>query len=332
MRFLKTLQKAHKERPEVSTPADLEDVGGSDQPSAAPHFAAEPSFKIGRPTGEPVSEQEAPSGLPRVVEELHSVPNNGNAHIRTLERVKPKSRPEPTFQTFDLSRDAVNQRLVAISDPNSPYCEEYRSLRTQIIHQAEQRSLRSIVVVSHGPGEGKTITAINLACMLAQTDGIKALVIDGDLRMPHIGDYLGMETSVGLSEVLSGKADLDKAIIRLEPTGLHLLAGGNDLESAAEMASGQKFKELLDEVTDHFDFVIIDAPPLNLFSDGAAYLNHADGGLLVVRSNRVNFSETERSLEMLTREKILGVVLNDSEEALSSRGYHEYSYYRSRSA
>ena len=167
--------------------------------------------------------------------------------------------------------------------------------------------------------------------MLAQTDGIKALVIDGDLRMPHISDYLGMEATVGLSEVLSGKADLSKAIIRLEPTGLHFLPGGNDLDNAAEMASGQKFKDVLDEVSDHFDFVIIDAPPLNLFSDGAAYSNHADGALLVIRSNRVNFSDTERSLEMLPKEKILGVVLNDSEDALSSRGYHEYSYYRSRS-
>ena len=201
-----------------------------------------------------------------------------------------------------------------------------------MIHQAEQHSLKTIVIVSHGPGEGKTVTAVNLACMLAQTDGIKALLIDGDLRMPHVSGYMGMEENLGLSDVLSGKADLSKAIIKLEPTGLHLLPGGKDLENAAEMASGQNFKEILDSLEEIFDFVIIDAPPLNLFSDGAAYVNHADAAILVIRSNRVNYTDSERSLEMLPKEKMLGVVLNDSEDALSSRGYHEYAYYRSRSA
>jgi len=91
------------------------------------------------------------------------------------------------------------------------------------------------------------VTALNLSWLLAQTDGVKALIIDSDLRMPSPTDYLGIETDKGLSHILSGRANLCESIIRLEPAGLHLLPGGEARNDVAELISGPKFKEILRE-------------------------------------------------------------------------------------
>ena len=111
---------------------------------------------------------------------------------------------------WKVEAERVEPRLVAITQPHSNYCEEYRSLRTQILHKSQRQKLQSIVVASVNPGEGKSVTALNLSWMLAQTDGVKALIIDSDLRMPSLTDYLGIETDKGFSDILSGKATLDR--------------------------------------------------------------------------------------------------------------------------
>jgi capsular exopolysaccharide synthesis family protein len=218
---------------------------------------------------------------------------------------------------------------VAITQPHSTYCEEYRSLRTNILHGSQKRKLQSIVVASVSPSEGKSVTALNLSWLLAQTDGVRALVIDSDLRMPSLTDYLGIETEKGLSEVLAGKSSLRDSIIKLEPAGLYLLPGGEARSDVAELISGPRFKEILREAREMFDYVIIDAPPLGIFTDAAVLINHADGALLVVRANHTRYKDVERVLETLPRERMLGAVLNQSEDVLSESHYN-YGYYKSK--
>src|SRR5688500_19454049 len=109
------------------------------------------------------------------------------------------------FASYDISPARVEPHLVAVSQPRSPYCEQFRSLRTKLLEAGEQKEMRAFVVTSAGVGEGKTLTALNLAWLLAQTEGMRALVIDSDLRQPCATDYLGIETSTGLSDVLGGK-------------------------------------------------------------------------------------------------------------------------------
>ena len=153
----------------------------------------------------------------------------------------------PDFASWNVEAERVEPRLVAISHPQSSYCEEYRSLRTQVLHKSQRQKLQSIVVASINASEGKSVTALNLSWLLAQTDGVKALIIDSDLRMPSPTDYLGIETDKGLSHILSGRANLCESIIRLEPAGLHLLPGGEARNDVAELISGPKFKEILRE-------------------------------------------------------------------------------------
>lgn len=232
----------------------------------------------------------------------------------------------PEFTSWKVQPERVEPRLVAITDPHSGYCEEYRSLRTQLLHKSQKQKLQSIVVASIGPAEGKSVTALNLSWLLAQTDGVSALVIDSDLRMPSLADYLGIETDGGLSEVLAGRSSVRDSIIKLEPAGLHLLPGGSARSDVAELLSGPKFREILREAREMFDYVIIDAPPLGIFTDATVLINHADGALLVVRANQTKYDQLDRVLEALPRERMLGVVLNQSEESLDESHYNYGAY------
>jgi capsular exopolysaccharide synthesis family protein len=248
------------------------------------------------------------------------------ATLNAVGSTRPAEKQFPEFTSWKIEAERVEPRLVAITHPNSNYCEEYRSLRTHVLHKSQKKKLQSIVVASIGPAEGKSVTALNLSWLLAQTDGVKALIIDSDLRMPSLTDYLGIETETGLSEVLSGKVSLTDAIIKIEPAGLYLLPGGEARSDVAELISGPKFKEILREAREMFDYIIIDAPPLGIFTDATVLINHADGALLVVRANRTRYSQVDRVLETLPRDRMMGVVLNQSEDVMNESHYN-YGYY-----
>jgi capsular exopolysaccharide synthesis family protein len=233
------------------------------------------------------------------------------------------------FPTLEISHARVEPHLIAITDPRSPHAEQYRSLRTRILHAGERRHLQAIVVSSAGVMEGKTVTALNLAWLLAQTDGVRALLIDGDLRRPCAAEYLGIEAPAGLSEVLAGEATLEESIIKLEPAGLHLLPGGTVRDNVAEILSGPKFSKLLAELRRMFDYIIIDAPPLGIFTDATVLIGRADGALMVVRSGKTRYAELDRVLEPLPRERILGIVLNGADDNKDdSSSYYQRRYYR----
>jgi len=226
------------------------------------------------------------------------------------------------FSSREISAARVEPHLVAVTAPRSPECEQFRALRTQVLQAGEREGKRAFVITSAGMGEGKTLTALNLAWLMAQTDGVNALVIDADLRQPCAADYFGIETEVGLSEVLTGETKLTEAIVKLKPSGLHLLPGGAAREDVAELLSGPRFGRLLEEARRLFDYIIIDAPPLGVFTDANLLVNRADAALLVVRASVTRYSVVDRLLERLPRERMLGVVLNRAEAKLEDTAYY----------
>ena len=169
--------------------------------------------------------------------------------------------------TYDISSARVEPHLVAVSQPRSAYAEQFRALRTRILQAGERMQMRAFVITSAGVAEGKTLTALNLAWLLAQTEGVRALIIDSDLRRPCATEYLGIDAPVGLSEVLGGQLSLEDAIVRLNPAGLYLLPGGQPRDDVAELLSGPTYARMLSEVRRMFDYIIIDAPPLGIFTD-----------------------------------------------------------------
>lgn len=315
MKFLKTLQKREAEQVVNRSEVDAPNPKGTKKRRRANHLSDAhivQQLKFGKP--------EMP------------VLTDVDVHAATDSPVF-ETKPDDVLAqavSIEVAASLVNSRIVALTQPDSPYCEEYRNLRTQILHKSKLQKLQSIVVASVVPGEGKSITALNLSWLLAQTDGINALIIDCDLRRPCLTEYLGVETGVGLSDVLDGRLDPLQTIVRLEPGGLYLLPGGQPRGDVAELLSGPKFGEVLKSVCRLFDFVIIDAPPLGIFTDATVLINQTDGALLVVRADHSKYSAMERILERLPRERMLGAVLNYSEDLIGGDN-HYYDYYQKNS-
>lgn len=233
------------------------------------------------------------------------------------------------FASYDISPARVEPHLIAVSQPRSAYCEQFRSLRTKLLQAGERQQLRAFVITSAGVGEGKTLTALNLAWLLAQTEGVRALIIDSDLRQPCAAEYLGIDAPSGLSEVLGGTVRLEQAIVRLEPAGLYLLPGGKARDDVAELLSGPSYARLLTDVRKMFDYIIIDAPPLGIFTDANVLMDRADGALLVVRSGKTRYALIDRLLEQIPREKLFGVILNRVDEQFDEAAayYYQRRYY-----
>jgi capsular exopolysaccharide synthesis family protein len=284
-------------------------------------------IKIGKPSSASNGQTEPATGMALL-------DNRIDTAGATLDAAGPARSIEqkrlPEFSSWNVEIERVEPRLIAITQPHSNYCEEYRSLRTHILHKTQRKGLKTIVVASTGANEGKSVTALNLSWLLAQTDGVRALLIDVDLRNPSLTDYLGIETDRGLSDILTGQATLKDSIIRLQPAGLHLLPGGQAMSNVAELISGPKFKDIIGEAREMFDYVIIDAPPLSIFTDATVLINHADGALMVVRAGKAKYSAVDRVLEQLPREKMLGVVLNNSKDELKESQYPYGYYYKKR--
>jgi capsular exopolysaccharide synthesis family protein len=229
------------------------------------------------------------------------------------------------FSSRVVSTARVEPHLVAVTSPRSVECEQFRSLRTKLLQAREREQKRAFVITSAGMSEGKTLTALNLSWLLAQTDGATGLLIDADLRNPCAAKYLGIEAECGLSEVLTGETRLTQAIVKLQPSGLHLLPGGAAREDVAELLSGPRFGRLLEEARKLFDYIIIDAPPLGVFTDANLLINRADAALMVLRAGITRYAIVDRLLEQIPRERMLGVVLNGAQV----KPVDPYYYHRS---
>ncbi|MEP6703201.1 MAG: CpsD/CapB family tyrosine-protein kinase [Acidobacteriota bacterium] len=317
MKFLKAIQKAAGS---VDPGARSGTDGNKKVGHTLPAVLQDANLKIG-----------GVSSAVRTQTDVSSVPISA----RTVEEIGPPGDFDPaetaikkTFPALDIIPENVNPHLVAITSPHSAYCEEYRSLRTQLLHKSREQHLQAIVIASIGPGEGKSVTALNLSWLLAQTDGLTSLVIDSDLRRPSLMQYLGLQTEMGLSKVLDGDASLEESIVELKPAGLFLLPGGESRSDVTELISGTKFKDILRQARSMFDYVIIDAPPLGVFTDAAILINEADGALLVVKANQTRYSDINRVLESLPRNRMLGTILNQSEEDSTIERYYGYDQYK----
>ena len=333
MSILKALEKRQTEHPVDDKPEDRKsskvnsdnvvpfDKNGSNSSNM---FGGE-NLRIGTPSS--TSNEQSESLVGTALPNLETT-NAAGATLDVVGSTRPAKYVLPEFARWEIEAERVEPRLVSITQPHSTYCEEYRSLRTQVLHKSQRQKLQAIVVASVNPSEGKTVTALNLAWLLAQTDEVSCLIIDSDLRMPSLTDYLGIETDKGLSDILTGNGSFRDSIVKLEPSGLHLLPGGEQRSDVAELLSGPKFKELLQQARQMFDYVIIDAPPLGIFTDATVLINDADGAILVVRSGRTKYSAVDQVLETLPRDRMLGVVLNQSEEVLTETNYgYGYGYY-----
>lgn len=211
--------------------------------------------------------------------------------------------------------------------------EAYKALRTNIqfsVADTENHCKRISVTSAH-PREGKTITTINLAITLSQTEA-KTLIIDCDMRRPKIHRYFSLESRVGLSNLLSGMCTIEEAIKDTSKPNLKVLPAGLIPPNPAELIASEAMKKLLDKLSESFDYILFDTPPVNVVSDALALTNIVDGTTIVVRSTYSTHPETKKVLTQFeyVGANVLGFVLNDLSDGNSTGYYKKHRYYNYR--
>jgi capsular exopolysaccharide synthesis family protein len=218
--------------------------------------------------------------------------------------------------------------LVTQSRPQSQMAESYRALRTSLLLTSLGAPPKVILVTSALPQEGKTTTSINTAIVLAQK-GTRVLLIDADLRRPSIHKTLGMGPKTGLSNVLTGNATLQQAVIRsnILPT-LFVLPAGPPPPNPAELLASSNMKDVLAELREQYDHIVVDTPPTLSVTDAVVMSTRADAVVLVIRSGQTTKQALRRSRELLMQvnARIAGVLLNAVD--LSSPDYYYYYEYQ----
>jgi capsular exopolysaccharide synthesis family protein len=234
----------------------------------------------------------------------------------------------PMLGGINFDPDAKKRPLVVHADPKSPRAESFRSLRTNLQFVNISGGPRSFVVTSSIPGEGKSTTTANLAIALAET-GVRVALIDGDLRLPRLAHYMGLEGAVGLTDVLIGRAELADVLQSWGRDKLVVLPSGRVPPNPSELLGSAAMSNLLDSLTAEFDVVLIDAPPLLLVTDAAVLSKLTGGALLVVASGRTKRNELASAVKALERVESspVGVIITMlPTKGPDSYGYGQYSY------
>jgi protein-tyrosine kinase len=229
---------------------------------------------------------------------------------------QPASAPAPSAE--------LNSRVVVIAQPSSMAAEQYRILRTGLLKLRESRSLKVVQITSAGPADGKTVTALNLALSLAQKPGTRALLIEADLRKPALASFLNITRSPGLSDFLLGEAGLEEIVRPMCLPGFSLMTAGREVDAPGDLLHSRRIGPLMEAVRQRFDWVVLDAPPLNLLADQEVLAAYSDGILLVVRPMHTPRSLLALAAETLDPSKSLGIVINAA--PTSSRYGHYYGY------
>ncbi|MFC4025119.1 CpsD/CapB family tyrosine-protein kinase [Oceanobacillus longus] len=215
------------------------------------------------------------------------------------------------------------RNLITKLNPKSPVSEQYRTIRTNIQYASVDNEIKSLLVTSSGPSEGKSTTIANLAVVYAQT-GKKVLLIDADLRKPTVHYTFRLDNLRGLSNILVGQNTLDEAVNRTDVDNLDVISCGPIPPNPSELLASRKMADFLKEVTAAYDLVIFDTPPVLAVTDAQILANIVDGSLLVVRSKHTDLEAANKAKEILepAQAKLLGTVLNGREKKASNYYYY----------
>jgi protein-tyrosine kinase len=255
-----------------------------------------------------------------------------------------EAAPEnPDFTLLDLTQvksicwNPSLAQLPALEERGSAV-EQFRSLRSRMQEFRDLNALKTIMVSSGLPQEGKSFVTANLAISFARHKAGRVLLIDGDMRRATLHKLLGAPQGPGLTEYLSGSASVLDIMQRANiddpnhplPAGLVSLTfipAGNEHDKAADLSGNHRFDRLIQEVSPHFDWIVVDSSPVNLVSDGVNLARACDAVLLVARGGVTKYEVAQRAIAELKASKVLGLVLNAVKNPPASGGYYGYDGY-----
>jgi capsular exopolysaccharide synthesis family protein len=217
--------------------------------------------------------------------------------------------------------------LVSVTAPRSPAAEAYRTLRTNLIFSHAYNAIHKLVITSASPQEGKSTTAANLAIAFAQ-QGITTVLVDADLRAPTQHTIFGVSQDIGVTTVLEGRDQLERAVRSTRVDNLWLLASGPLSRAPAELVGSKQMRQMLDDLTRRFTLVILDTPPVLAAADASILAAEADGVVMVIRAGGTDLGVAQHALQQLeaVNARVLGAVLNDPDAEVPKYGEYDYAY------
>jgi capsular exopolysaccharide synthesis family protein len=220
------------------------------------------------------------------------------------------SRFHPKKNALSMSEPA----LVSLTHPSSVFVEQYRVLYQKLERYRQRQKLQLVSFTSAVAGEGKSVTATNLAWIASTTNPHRRiLLVDADLRGPRIGGLLGVETRPGLSELLRGESTPQEVLRNPRGSTLTVLPAGTPHQEGGQLVSSSSMRSLLEQVRQQFDEIYLDVPPVLPVADGVLLASSSDGVILVVRAGMTSRSVVWQAVESLTGTVLLGCVLNGVE-------------------
>lgn len=234
-----------------------------------------------------------------------------------------KGQPVPVEQV----RLGPESRLICFTDPRSLATDRFRLLRLRLRELQSLGKLKSLVVTSPLPQDGKSTVALNLGIALAEGGKLSVIVVEADLHRPTLAQELGVERRPGLAEVIEDHVDPMSLIRRIEPLGFSLLQAGWARNNPTESLQSDAMPRLLQRLSQHFDWIVIDTPPVLPLTDAVLLSRLADASLMVVRADRTPKDAVDKALAILDRKSVAGIILNATEGL--NKLYSEYYGYPS---
>lgn len=293
-KIFEALKKAETEGAEIPLGFITQEQIAPAAPSAAAPIPVDPVQRPGEPAAGPTAEASEP----------------------------PRLGPQGRVARIRLSAKAP---LFPFDGGHSRAAEQYRIVRTKIGHHPDQP--RMIVVSSAGAGDGKTVTAVNIAGALALKNDVKVLLADADFRRSSISALLGLPATPGLAGVLAGCCTVEEAMIRIEQfPNLHVLPGGKRVANPVELLDSDRWRATCAFFRKQFRFTIFDAPPIAAVADYDLIQMACDGVIFVARPDHTNRTLCSETLEAVPKEKLIGAVINSVDDWFLWKS-HDYYYY-----
>ena len=238
----------------------------------------------------------------------------------------PPPSPPPVRDQLERIGDEMDGKVVLDQETSSASVEQYRRLAASLHHLQVQTGLKTIMVSSAMPRDGKTLTSTNLALTLSESFKRRVLLIDADLRRPSIHTVFRLTSTRGLADGLRSGADGALPLIEVSHRLAVLPAGTPDRNPMAGLTS-ERMKGVLTEAASRFDWVILDTPPIGLISDANLLAELVDGVLIVIGAGSTDYTAVQRMIAEIGRERILGVVLNRVQESTATQLRYQNYYY-----
>jgi succinoglycan biosynthesis transport protein ExoP len=204
----------------------------------------------------------------------------------------------------------LHPTLVAAIDPHAPSAEQYRAIRARLAHAEEHQPLRTLMVTSPGVGDGKSMTAANLALTMAQEMQRNVVLVDADLRASTIHSLFGLSRTPGLGDVLAGRITLDEALVHVPELNLTLLPAGSEAPFPTELLGSNAMRRVIDTLRNRFDRIVLDVPAVTPLADAGTVASLADGVVMVVRAGVTQRPALDRAVAAFEDNHVVGLVLN----------------------